>query len=183
MKAALTIPLVVALAACVPTVRRFEAVLAAHDSATQALTEWCGRQGLAPVPEIRAIADRATSEAPSAATRKVLGVTAGEPVAFRHVRLVCGDQVLSVAKNWYVPARLAPEMNRVLETTDTPFGKVVAALDFRRERLTSQRGRTDTCPPDTVLAQRALLRRSDGLAISMVVECYTPAILKDHRAG
>lgn len=170
-----------ALTACTPTVRRFETVLAAHDSATQALTEWCGLQGLAPVPEIRAIADRTAAEAPSPQVRKVLGIGADEPVAFRHVRLVCGDSVLSVAKNWYVPARLTADMNRVLETTDTPFGKVVAALDFHRERLASRRGQSDTCPPDTVLAQQAVLRLADGRAISMVVECYTPAILKDHR--
>lgn len=172
-----------ALAACTPTVRRFETVLAAHDSATQALTEWCALRGMAPVPQIRAIADRSMIEPPSAATRKVLGIGPEEPVAFRHVRLVCGDQVLSVAKNWYVPARLSADMNRMLESTDTPFGKVVAALDFRRERLASRRGHADACPPDTVLAQQAVLRLADGRAISMVVECYTPAILKDHRAG
>jgi hypothetical protein len=34
-----------------------------------------------------------------------------------------------------VPARLTPEMTHLLETTDTPFGKVVAALHFRRHTL------------------------------------------------
>ncbi len=85
--------------------------------------------------------------------------------------------MLSVAHNWYVPARLTPEMNRTLETSDTPFGKVVAPLGFRRERLGSQRGRTAECPVGTVLSHRAVLKLADGRAISLVVECYTLANL------
>ncbi|MFM6832719.1 MAG: hypothetical protein ACKOVA_20640, partial [Novosphingobium sp.] len=93
------------------------------------------------------------------------------------VRLTCGDTVLSVAHNWYVPARLTPEMNRTLETTDAPFGKVVAPLGFRRERLASRRGRMAECPEGTILSHRAVLRLLDGRAISLVVECYTRANL------
>jgi hypothetical protein len=36
--------------------------------------------------------------------------------------------VLSEADNWYVPSRLTPEMNRALETTGTPFGRVIQSL-------------------------------------------------------
>jgi len=93
------------------------------------------------------------------------------------VRLTCGDAVLSVAHNWYVPARLTPKMNHALETSDTPFGKVVAPLGFRRERLGSQRGRMAECPVGTVLSHRAVLKLADGRAISLVVECYTRANL------
>ena len=40
---------------------------------------------------------------------------------------------LSEADNWYVPGRLTEEMNHLLEETEAPFGKVVAALHpFRR---------------------------------------------------
>ena len=69
--------------------------------------------------------------------REALDVKPDEPLGYRRVRLKCGDHVLSEADNWYVPARLAPEMNHVLETTDTPFGKAVAALHFRRHTLSA----------------------------------------------
>ena len=104
-----------------------------------------------------------------------------EPIAYRHVRLMCGEATLSDAKNWYVPVRLTAAMNRTLETTDTPFGKVVAPLGFRRERLTAQRGRSPDCPVGTVLSHRAVLRMADGRAISLVAECYTRANLGKGR--
>ena len=66
-------------------------------------------------------------------------------------------------------------MNTTLAQTDTPFGTVVAPLHFTRERLAARRGRMAECPAGTVLSHRAVLRRPDGLAISLVVECYTRA--------
>ncbi len=156
---------------------RFEKALAANNSATHALGQWCAALGLARPPEIRALADRGASVSPSPAARESLGVSASEPVAYRHVRLKCGDTVLSVAHNWYIPARLTPGMNKLLETTDTPFGKVIAPLGFRRERLASRRGRMAECPEGTVLSHRAVLRLTDGSAISLVIECYTRANL------
>ncbi|WP_295526598.1 hypothetical protein [Novosphingobium sp. Chol11] len=152
-----------------------------HDSATAALGEWCAARGIASPPTIRAVADQAAPEPPSPATRAALGIGPDEPLAFRHVRLMCGAKTLSDAKNWYVPARLTPAMNRTLETTGTPFGKVVAPLGFRRERLAAQRGRSGDCPAGTVLSHRAVLRLADGSAISLVAECYTRANLGPRR--
>ena len=43
--------------------------------------------------------------------------------------------MLSIADNWYVPARLTPEMNQLLESGETPFGKVVRPLHPHRETL------------------------------------------------
>lgn len=100
-----------------------------------------------------------------------------EAVAFRHVRLACGDTVLSDAQNWYVPARLTNDMNQTLETTETPFGRVVAPLQFHRERLDQMRGAMAECPRGTILSHRALLRAASGKPISLVVECYTRANL------
>lgn len=158
-----------------PQLPRFEAVLAAHDSATQALGEWCAARRIADPATIRALADRDADSPPSPAIRAALGVSADEPVAYRHVRLTCGGVVLSDARNWYVPARLTPAMNATLQTTDTPFGKVVMPLGFRRERLAARRGRMAECPSGTVLSHRAVLRVAGGQAISLVVECYTKA--------
>jgi hypothetical protein len=134
-------------------------------------------RGIAAPATIRALADRTANEAPSPATRAALGVSTEEPVAFRHVQLLCGTTVLSDAKNWYVPARLTPAMNAALLTTDTPFGKVVRPLGFRRERLASRRGRAAECPAGTVLSHKAVLRLADGRGISLVAECYTGANL------
>jgi hypothetical protein len=51
------------------------------------------------------------------------------------MQLFCGDKLLSEADNWYVPGRLTPEMNRLLDQTDTPFGRAVKDLDFQRQTL------------------------------------------------
>jgi hypothetical protein len=169
---------VLALSACAPTLSRFERTLAANHSATASLSQWCAARGIAAPPTISALADRSAEEAPSPATRAALGVSAEEPVTFRHVRLLCGTAVLSNAKNWYVPARLTPAMNAALLTTDTPFGTAVRPLGFRRERLESRRGRTAECPPGTVLSHKAVLRLADGRGISLVAECYTAANLR-----
>lgn len=171
------------MAGCSPTLHLFEVTLAAHDSATQALGEWCAARGIGQPATIRAMADRDARDAPSPAVRKALGVTADEPVAYRHVRLACGGTVLSDARNWYVPARLTAAMNRTLETTDMPFGKVVMPLGFRRERLEARRGRAAECPAGTVLSHRAVLRLGGGTAISLVVECYTRANLAPVRTA
>ena len=99
--------------------------------------------------------------------------------------------MLSVADNWYVPARLTPEMNHVLETTDTPFGRAVAALHFARRTLQarvlwsplrpgwemSPPGGTPLKPPPEVLRHRAVLSRADGVPFCEVVETYTGAML------
>ncbi|MCX7285211.1 MAG: hypothetical protein NTX28_14405 [Novosphingobium sp.] len=158
-----------------PDLSRFEQVLAANDSATAALGQWCEARRIASPPLIRALADR-TAQAPATPDiRTALGVSSTEPVGYRHVQLTCGRTVLSFAHNWYVPSRLTPAMNRTLETSDVPFGKVVAQLGFRRERLASRRGPVAECPDGTVLSHRAALRLGDGRAISLVVECYTRA--------
>lgn len=154
----------------------FERTLAAQDSATAALGEWCRMRDIALPAVIRAEQLGGSPEA-SAEVRRLLGVSPTEPVAYRHVRLACGAAVLSEANNWYVPGRLTPEMNLLLASTDTPFGKLAAPLGFKRERLEESRGRASDCPAGTVLSHRALLRLPDGAPLSLVTECYTRANL------
>lgn len=179
MRLALLPALFLPLAACATPqgtlLTRFEATLAAQDSATAALGQWCGARHLASPATIRALPVVGSDRAATPAIRIALGVGADEPLAYRHVQLLCGDTGLSQAHNWYVPARLTAEMNRTLATTQTPFGTVVAPLAFRRERGASRRGAASECPPATVLSHTAVLRLPDGWAISMVVECYTAA--------
>jgi chorismate-pyruvate lyase len=167
---------VLLLAACTtPRLAEFERTLAAQDSATAALGQWCQARRLADPPTIRA-EQAGTMPQPLPEIRRLLAAP-DEPLAYRHVRIVCGDAVLSEADNWYVPGRLTAGMNETLASTRTPFGRVVAPLGFRRERLSSARGRAADCPKGTVLSHRARLVLPDGRPLSLVTECYTRANL------
>lgn len=171
--------------------------LLSNDSATLTLDRWCATHNLA--APARIVAERVTGadEAATSEQRALLGVNANEPIRFRRVRLKCGERVLSEAQNWYVPARLTPDMNRTLETTDTAFGRVVKLLDFRRRTLSARllwsplpadwdmRAANDNALagggtmqiPHALLEHRALLTLPDGTPISQVTETYTRDVL------
>jgi hypothetical protein len=132
---------------------------------------------------------------PTPDQRRELGVTPAEPVRYRRVRLMCGALVLSEADNWYVPGRLTPEMNKLLDSTDTPFGVVVRALHFQRHTLSATllwlplpagwemnaAGARDVVAdqpmPSQLLEHRAVLTLPDGTPFSEVVETYTDNVL------
>jgi hypothetical protein len=169
--------------------------LLSHDSATLTIERWCADHRLA--DPARIVAERVNDvvKPAGAEVRAALEVKSDEPLGYRRVRLKCGDHVLSEADNWYVPARLTPEMNHVLETTDTPFGKAVAALHFRRHTLSAdllwrplpkswemgaaavQDDNGALAIPGHVLEHRAVLSRPDGEPFSEVVETYTSEVL------
>lgn len=155
----------------------FEQTLAAQDSATAALGAWCAARHMADPPTISAAPVKGEDALPPPDLDEVLKLGEDQPSGYRHVRLSCGGKVLSEAHNWYAPQRLTPAMNQLLDTTDTPFGKVASPLGFRRERLGAVRGSAAGCPRDTVLTHRALLRLPSGEPLALVVECYTPAAL------
>jgi chorismate-pyruvate lyase len=169
--------------------------LLSHDSATLTLERWCADHRLADPARIVAERVHDVDKPASAEARVALDVKPDEPLGYRRVRLKCGEHVLSEADNWYVPARLSPEMNHTLETTDTPFGKAVAALRFHRHTLSAEllwaplpKGwEMDAAPPadtngplelpDHVLEHRAVLSLPDGEPFSEVVETYTGEVL------
>jgi chorismate-pyruvate lyase len=175
------------------------AALLSHDSATLTLDQWCDAHRLA--SPARIVAERVTGmdTPPTPEQRQVLGVGATDLVRYRHVRLRCGGHILSEADNWYVPARLTPDMNRQLDTTDIAFGRAVQALHFQRRTLsakllwsplpegwemgkeagaTAPAGRAGALPvPPQVLEHRAILALPDGTPFSMVVETYTNEVL------
>jgi len=181
--------------AALALIQTLNADLLSHASATLTLDRWCGAHHLATEPTI--VADRVTGQDKAATPeiRTLLKVGAEEPVRYRRVRLRCGTLVLSEADNWYVPARLTPEMNTVLDTTDTSFGRVVRPLDFRRTTLAATllwrplpegwetgaalppAGEAALAPPDFVLEHRAMLTLPDGTPFSTLVESYTRAVL------
>lgn len=165
--------------------------LLSHPSATQTLERWCADHKLADPPRIVAQRVRDAAKPIPEELRAQLAIDADEPVAYRHVRLMCGEHVFSEADNWYVPARLTPQMNRELDETDTPFGKVVAPLRFQRRTLSAQllwsplpagwemSATRDVAPatiPHDVLRHTAVLSVPERGPISVVVETYTGAV-------
>jgi hypothetical protein len=109
--------------------------LLASSSATRTLEQWCRTHALAEPAQLVARQIPASPAEPGAVVRAHLQVGADEPVRSRRVELRCGEHLLAVADNWYVPARLTPSMNRSLETTQLPFGKVVESLSPQRQTL------------------------------------------------
>ena len=176
-------------------IETFNAELLSHASATATLEKWCADHGLARDAKVTAILERGQEKPLAEEERQLLAVQPAEPLHYRHVRLVCGDKLLSEADNWYVPDRLTPEMNRLLEETDTPFGRVIRGLNFRRETLAARllwsplpehwetRALPETDPegkleaPGFILEHRALLRKADGTPLALVAETYTSGVL------
>jgi len=171
------------------------AELLSHDSATLTLEHWCGVHRLASPPSIVAARIPVEDKPPSPEQRRELAVSPTEPIRYRRVRLLCGPLVLSEADNWYVPGRLTPEMNRLLDTTDMPFGKVVQALHFQRHILSAKLlwfplpegweldgtavsdGATELPIPAYLLEHRAVLALPNGTPFSEVLETYTRNVL------
>ncbi|MFC0588555.1 hypothetical protein ACFFF7_03940 [Novosphingobium aquiterrae] len=155
------------------SIAALERALQSNPSATRALEGWCAARGLDDHPSI--VARRLKGEAGPEPEylRARLGVTGDAQLGYRHVELVCGNRVLSVAHNWYLREHLSAEMNAALDGSEIPFGKVVAPLRFTRETIDSRHGGEPGCPPGTVLSQIALLRLPDGRPLALVTECYT----------
>ena len=156
-----------------PTIAAFEAELAQHDSATEALRTWCEARGLASPAQIIARPVAGAAARPPRGLWQLLGIGARETIGYRHVELTCGSRVLSVAHNWYVPGRLTPEMNAALASTQVPFGRIAAPLAYHREPLEVLAKPPRDCPANTISAHRALLRLPDGRPLAYVLECYT----------
>jgi hypothetical protein len=180
-------------------VETLNAELLAGRSATLVLEKWCADHHMAAEPKIVAHVAPGAATPPSAEQRARLGVGPEERVAYRRVALACGTHTLSEADNWYVPSRLTPEMNRALETSDAPFGKVVAPLQPSRRNFSVEllwsplpKGWESRTPaeimrerppgarleaPHGVLEHRAIVVGGDGRPISEVRETYTKEIL------
>lgn len=169
--------------------------LLSHASATLTLERWCDAHGMASPALVVAGRVRDADKPLPADLRAELGAAAGDAVRYRHVRLSCGDHVLSDADNWYLPARLTPAMNRQLDTSDVPFGKVVKPLHFQRRTLSAQllwsplpvgwemhpvspESGTGVLPmPEHLLQHRAVLVDADNRPFSALVETYTSQVL------
>lgn len=176
------------------------ATLLSARSATFTLDKWCADHRIAPQAKIVAQLVRGAEKPISEEQRQRLQIGPEEPVRYRRVQLACGAHVLSEADNWYVPSRLTPEMNRVLETTDTPFGRAVQALNFDRKTVDakllwsplpdgwelagssvaadcSQAAAGPLPIPPRLFEHRAVLYDGGRRPFSEVVETYTSEVL------
>lgn len=177
-------------------IQTLNADILASRSATRSLEDWCRDHRLADPPQILAYPIAGASKPPTEAQRRRLAVDAQEPVKYRRVQLRCGEHVLSEAENWYVPSRLSPETNRLLETTTTPFGKAVAVLEPYRRTISAEllwsplpagwaidssrqpdRGADPLAMPEALFAHRAVLYSRDHTPFSEVSEVYQRQIL------
>ncbi|NSZ16691.1 hypothetical protein [Agrobacterium vitis] len=169
--------------------------LLSHDSATLTLDRWCSTHKLADGAKITAERIKDVDKPATGEIRAALKVADGDKVGYRRVRLKCGDRILSEADNWYVPARLTDDMNKVLDTTDGAFGRVVQPLHFQRHTISAEllwkplpdgwemgsvvpaASSNPLSVPEYVLQHKALLSVPDGTPISMVVETYRRDLL------
>ena len=176
-------------------VQTLNADLLSHDSASVTLERWCSAHQLASPARITAARVRNAEQPATEIQRQRLRVTPTDEVRYRKVSLRCGTVVLSEADNWYVPARLTPQMNQLLEGSDTPFGLAVQSLHFQRRTISAEMlwqplppgwemsrpaASDDTgelCVPGQLLRHRALLTLPDGTPFSEVVETYTSNVL------
>jgi len=151
-------------------------------SATEFLTQRCA--GLHLVDPVVVKAEQVPN-APGTATadiRALLKVSDAEPLRYRRVQLKCGPLALSVADNWYVPARLTPAMNDRLDHSDTSFGTVVKPLDFHRRTVTMATPKGgDAIGPQTVFQLEAVLLTPDETPFSLVIENYQAVLLQNPR--
>jgi chorismate-pyruvate lyase len=175
--------------------------LLSHPSATLTLERWCGAHHLAGEAKVVAERVQGVDKPLPEDARKQLDIAPDEPVRYRRVQLACGGHVLSEADNWYVPSRLTDAMNRELDSSDTPFGKVVQPLHFRRQTLSADllwsplpQGWETGAPlpamygvampiPHHVLQHRAVLYDQANRPFSLVVESYTSEVLSFVPAG
>jgi len=148
----------------------------ASPSATVTLQRWCRTHQLAEPAQLLARPIEAGTADAGAAVREHLQVSAAEPVRHRRVELRCGDHLLAIADNWYVPSRLTPAMNRLLETTQLPFGKVVQPLSPQRQTLAA----TPLWSPLPEGWERSLRGTAPGAATAGPLS--VPAALFAHQA-
>jgi chorismate-pyruvate lyase len=169
--------------------------LLASTSATRTLETWCGEHHMAAPASI--VADRVAgaTKPPTPEQLQRLGVRDASEVRYRHVELRCGAHVLSEADNWYVPGKLTAAMNALLDTTDTPFGKVVRPLEPYRRTIEAtmswsplphgweQQPHAAFQPkralaiPKEVFRHRAILYTAQHVPFAEVVETYRGELL------
>ena len=162
------LPLLAACASPDRLAQELNASILASSSATLALEKWCAEHAMAAEPKIVARLVRGEAKPASADTLARLGVSSNADIKYRRVQLYCGAHLFSEADNWYVPGRLTPAMNRLLDETDTPFGKAVQPLAPYRRTFASRM----LLSPTALFEHNAVLYTASDLPIAEVRETY-----------
>lgn len=168
-------------------VRRLHHALLRASSATRVLEEWCTTYLGASEPRIAVDVATRLSVPADESVRSRLKVDDAGRIAYRRVRLIWEDRVLSEADNWYVPERLTVRMNTALEASTEPFGRVIAALKPYRTNVRASvlwqpdsQSATPEQPivvPDEILRHEALLYSLRGDPLAEVHERYRRDVL------
>ncbi|QRM32822.1 hypothetical protein [Microvirga sp. VF16] len=161
--------------------------LIAGATATETLRAWCDEHGLAQGPISVACRQRHVLAAVPDDVKAALGPAASESVHFRQVPMMRGPLPLATAENWFVPQRLAAGMEEVLQTTDLPFGTVIARLRPSRRTLVAHVWPLTADPsedpsrlsasarhsqPAIILAHTTVILSGTGTALALVTERF-----------
>ena len=179
------------------------ATILGSSSATASLQQWCADHHMAAEARISARLMPGAANPPTPEQLQRLQVNSPAETRYRLVQLSCGNKVLSIAENWYVPARLTADMNHQLDNTDTPFGKAVQPLaPFRRtfevkvlwsplpqgwelvptaSRQAGDKVQQPLAIPAELFSHRAILYSKDNLPIAEVSEHYQGTLLDFKR--
>ncbi|MBF9232207.1 hypothetical protein [Microvirga alba] len=168
-------------------IRELSARIAHARTATATLQVWCEEHGLSqgPITAKRLHEDRTSTIGDEQLPE--LGALPDESICHRRVQLVRGGLPLVEADNWFMPSRLPPEMRGILETTDLPFGVVIAPLNPSRRTCSirfrapgdGRRGETSLAAhgdepwsPETILEHRAVVISGRGIPLAVVREYF-----------
>ena len=178
------------------------ATILGSNSATASLQQWCGDHHMAAEARISARLIQGAVNPPTHEQLQRLKVSSSSELKYRLVQLSCGGKILSIAENWYVPARLTANMNYQLDNTDTPFGKAIQPLaPFRRTfevkllwsplpagwelapapTQAAANAQQALAIPAELFSHRAILYSKDNLPIAEVSEHYQGALLNFKR--
>ncbi|QRM32458.1 hypothetical protein [Microvirga sp. VF16] len=119
--------------------------------------------------------------------RAAVAPAASVSVDFRQVHILRGALALAVAQNWFVPQRLVAGMENVLQTTDLPFGAVIARLRPSRRTLAAHiqpltadpsedpsqlSAPTRHAQPAIILEHTTVILSEAGTALALVTEPF-----------
>jgi chorismate-pyruvate lyase len=105
-----------------------------------------------------------------------LRLAPGDDLRHRVVRLMAGEKLVSEAELWFVANRLPAERVQRLESSDTPFGRIMRPLGLKRVVLMAR-----ICRPGEAgaLLHRALLAAPGGVPVAEVFELYASGLFED----
>ncbi len=176
--------------------------LLSHDSADLSLDRWCDAHHLANPAKIVAERVHDAEQAPTAEQRKISASARRSPSVSAKCASPAAITSCRKRRIEYVPGRLTPDMNRVLDTHRHSFQAARCKRSiFRRHTLAAtllwsplpQNWDMGAPLPEThagtltiphgVLEHRAVLTLPDGTPFSRVVETYTSEVLAVPATG